>query len=158
MKRATALPAYRDLQPFAAPAGTIELYIDPETAQLASPSCPVMTKEVFITGTEPHEICQKHYGGFLTSAPPLSWLSGLFNGHDPRPEDPSKIKVVSEAPPAEAPRVAARPEAPASVPPLAPAAKPAEEKKPGIFGRIFGIFGGSKNDRNNPTNASPPPE
>ncbi len=60
MKRAVALPAYRDVQPFVPPEGIITVAIDPETLQLATPDCPEVRPEVFILGTEPKELCPKH--------------------------------------------------------------------------------------------------
>lgn len=60
MKRAMALPAYRDVQPFVPPEGIITVPIDPETLQLATPDCPEVQQEVFVMGTEPTELCPKH--------------------------------------------------------------------------------------------------
>jgi len=60
MKRAVALPAYRNVQPFVPPEGIITVAIDPETLQLATPECPEVRPEVFILGTEPKELCPKH--------------------------------------------------------------------------------------------------
>lgn len=60
MKRAVALPDYRDVQPFVPPEGIITVAIDPETLQLATPDCPEVQPEVFVVGTEPTEFCPKH--------------------------------------------------------------------------------------------------
>lgn len=60
MKRAVALPAYRDVQPFAPPEGIITVPIDPETLKLATPDCPEVQPELFLLGTEPTEFCPKH--------------------------------------------------------------------------------------------------
>ncbi len=69
MKRATALPAYHDLQDFQVPEGVTEVEIDPETLQLATPACPMSRVEVFIAGTEPTEYCERHGGKQLTQNP-----------------------------------------------------------------------------------------
>jgi penicillin-binding protein 1B len=156
MKRATALPAYNDLQDFSPPEGVTELQIDPETMQLATPMCPVTRTEVFINGTEP-EYCEKH-GGNLLPLPGASWLSRLFGGKksddaaegagadEPALEQPADVPAKSAVPPREVARKA-RPTL-ASPPPPAP---PPEEKKEGLFHRIFGIFGSSKKDQESPT-------
>ncbi|MFQ5816579.1 MAG: penicillin-binding protein 1A [Terriglobia bacterium] len=60
MKRAVALPAYRDLEPFVPPEGIITVPIDPETLQLATPDCPEVRPELFVVGTEPTDLCPKH--------------------------------------------------------------------------------------------------
>ncbi len=73
MKRATALPEYRDLQDFEPPDGVTEVQIDPQTKELATPACPASYKEVFITGTEPTEFCDQRSGSLLTQNPPASW-------------------------------------------------------------------------------------
>jgi len=60
MKRAVALPAYRDLQSFTPPEGIVAVPLDPETLGVATPDCPQTRTELFIAGTEPHELCPKH--------------------------------------------------------------------------------------------------
>src|SRR5262249_39810009 len=80
MKRAVALPAYKNTQAFAAPDGVTTVMIDPETLQLATPNCPVTREEVYLRGTEPTEFCLRHGGQMATQAPPASWLSTIFGG------------------------------------------------------------------------------
>ena len=75
MKRATALPAYKDTKPFDPPSGIVEESIDPETGQLATPSCPQTATEYFIDGSQPTQYCQLHGGATAQSG---SWLSHLF--------------------------------------------------------------------------------
>ena len=71
MKR--ALAGHPDVR-FTAPEGLTYVEIDPETGQLATPSCPRTITEAFLPGTEPHERCQLH-GGLPLGAP----LKGLGN-------------------------------------------------------------------------------
>jgi len=140
MKRATALPAYHDLEEFDPPDGVTEVQIDPQTRELATPACPVSYKEVFITGTEPTEFCDQRSGSLLTQNPPASWLSHLFGGDKPKIDNGTSELQTPPSPPAGRP---------ARKPTNAKAQnEPAEpEKKPGLFRRIFGIFGGSKTDQ-----------
>jgi penicillin-binding protein 1B len=130
MKRAVALPAYRDVKPFEMPEGVTKVTIDPETLLLATPECPTTREEVFIHGTEPTEFCPLHGGHAATDAPPGSWLSHVFGG--------DKAKGPDEGP--------AEPGAhPSSTQPAAADNQtPEEENKKGVLRRIFGIFGGKK--------------
>jgi penicillin-binding protein 1B len=127
MKRAIALPAYHDVQPFAMPEGVTRVTIDPDTLQLATPECPITREEVYIHGTEPTEFCTLHGGHMASDSPPASWLSRVFGG--------DKAKTPEMAQPA-APGSAAAPGASAD------GQQPEEEKKKSVFRRIFGIFGG----------------
>jgi hypothetical protein len=122
---------------------------------LATPSCPVKRHEVFIQGTAPTEFCEKHGGVMLTQVPPVSWLSKLFGGEDPKAAPEAAAENAAEATAQPQPAAngsatnAAQPRARKPVPArTTTAAKPAEqqepEKKPGLLNRIFGIFGGGK--------------
>jgi penicillin-binding protein 1B len=146
MKRATALPAYKELNEFIAPNGVSVVDIDPTSLELATPACPTTRKEVFIAGTEP-EFCELHGGRMLSQTPPASWLSRIFGGGG----DKSKS---DDAPP---PNVAAGPFSSPPVPGTATAPAPAddEEKKSGILHKIFGIFGGKKPDQDAPKENNP---
>ena len=62
MKRAVALPLYRNTQAFDPPAGIVEEAIDPQSGQLATPSCPETADEYFIAGSEPTQYCELHGG------------------------------------------------------------------------------------------------
>jgi penicillin-binding protein 1B len=46
--------------PFDAPGGITSVSIDAETGKLAGPNCPTVIDEVFLDGTEPHEVCELH--------------------------------------------------------------------------------------------------
>lgn len=130
MKRAVALPTYADARPFAPPAGVVQVAIDPESGQLASPSCPQTTNEYFISGTEPTEYC-----GQLAGSPSGSWLSHLFGGasHSPAPPPPTSNPPRAPAPPPGDPGQPAQP----------------PEQKKGFLDRVFGIFGGSNKPADN---------
>jgi len=148
MKRAVALPRYRNTQEFAPPAGIQEATIDPQSGQLATPSCPKMETEYFVTGSEPTQYCELH-GGASAQSGGGSWLSHLFGkGGDsgqppPPPPGPAPASSASNNP-------HSRPAAPPK-PQQAPATQTAQqpEKKKGILDRIFGIFGGSKQPADN---------
>jgi penicillin-binding protein 1B len=136
MKRATALPAYHDLQDFQVPDGINVVDIDPQTQQLASPACPNSRKEVFIAGTEPTESC----GGA-----PTSFLGRLFGGGQDKSADASS--TTADAPEADqssgdAPKRKAKPTTTAKAnPPTGQPATPADtEQKKSLLNRIFGIF------------------
>jgi penicillin-binding protein 1B len=129
MKRAVALPAYRDVKPFEMPEGVIKVTIDPESMALATPECPTTREEVYIHGTEPTEFCPLHGGHMANDTAPGSWLSHVFGGDKTKSGDAS-------------------PAQPGSHPPNPPASadnqQPEEENKKGVLRRIFGIFGGKK--------------
>jgi penicillin-binding protein 1B len=160
MKRAAALSAYSDLQDFSPPEGLVTVDIDPETLQLATPSCPVTRREVFVQGTAPTEFCEKHGGLMLTQTPPISWLSRIFGGgggdESKNAEDSGTVAAgapattaaqPAAAADAPAPTAATKPRSPAQTRPAAAPKPPppaTEEKKPGLLDRIFGIFGSSK--------------
>jgi membrane carboxypeptidase/penicillin-binding protein len=46
--------------PFEPPEGVTFADIDRDTGQLATPTCPRVTSEAFLAGTEPPEICRLH--------------------------------------------------------------------------------------------------
>lgn len=147
MKRAVALPMYRNTQAFDPPPGVLEESIDPRTGQLATPSCPQTENEYFVAGSEPTQYCQLH-GGQAEQSSAGSWLAHLFGkGSNPPGPPPPANNPSSGAPgasnslhPNSAP--VAQPRKPPGAPETQPAGSP--EKKKGVLDRIFGIFGGSK--------------
>jgi penicillin-binding protein 1B len=149
MKRAVALPAYSNVQPFVMPEGVIRVTIDPESLQLATPECPITREEVYIHGTEPTEFCSLHGGHMASDAPPASWLSRIFGGKTPEsapanpgaPGDNSGVKAKNPGAPDTAESQT----------------QPEDEKKKGLFKRIFGIFGGSKKDAEKPNQETQDP-
>lgn len=141
MKRAVELPQYRDTQQFAPPTGVVQAMIDPQSGQLATPSCMQTKEEYFISGTEPTQYCQLHGGGGVGQSAPVSWLEHLF-GKGPNPPPPATQPAQPNQPNGAAPEIRPQAEAQPAQNPAAPqTAQP--EKKKGIFGKIFGgIFGG----------------
>jgi penicillin-binding protein 1B len=131
MRRAVALPAYRNVKPFDMPEGVTKVTIDPESLALATPECPATREEVYIHGTEPTEFCPLHGGRMTSDTAPGSWLSHIFGG------DKSKGAEAESAPGSSGAN-------PSSTPPTADNQQPEEENKKGILRRIFGIFGGKK--------------
>jgi penicillin-binding protein 1B len=143
MKRAVAMPKYRDTQNFDPPPGIVEQSIDPQTGQLATPSCPQMMTEYFIAGTEPHQYCQLH-GGALAQSGPASWLAHLFgkDSEDSGPRPPDTHQASPNAP--KNGRVTVPPSAKSAQEPAPQGQTKQPEKKKGLFDKIFGIFGGDK--------------
>jgi penicillin-binding protein 1B len=149
MKRAAVLPAYHNLEDFEPPEGVTEVQIDAKTQELATATCGQSYTEVFIDGTEPTEPCDKRGGSLLTENPPGSFLSHLFGGDTPKVDNGTSDLQTPPSPPQAGSR-AAKKAANAKAP-----AQPAEpEQKPGLFHRIFGIFGGSKADRDQSSQGS----
>ncbi len=149
MKRAVALPEYKDVRGFAQPAGISTATIDPESGGLATPSCPTTRDEFFLAGTEPTEFCPLHGGRMSTQNPGTSWLSRIFGGKPKSPDAP--VDANAPAQPGEAAKDGA-PETVAGQP-----AHPDEEKKKGLFKKIFGIFGGDKKDKDKAGEKQPQP-
>ncbi|WP_051106932.1 transglycosylase domain-containing protein [Paenibacillus terrigena] len=56
--------ALRNVPPkiFPIPEGVVNVYIDPQTGQLATTACPDKRLEAFVVGTEPTESCSVHHG------------------------------------------------------------------------------------------------
>ena len=82
MKRAVALPGYRENKPFKAPEGITLAAIDPESLKTSTQWCPESRQEVFIAGTEPVEVCDFHTEQGVSDLPPISWLKRIFGGGD----------------------------------------------------------------------------
>jgi penicillin-binding protein 1B len=152
MKRAVALPAYRDVHDFTPPSGVITaetqepVYISPERAAAYGVSVApgainsmAAVSEVFIEGTEPRQ------PAILQGV--TSGISGLIHkvfGSSPSP--------AAASPPASAPPRADNPSAQGSNEnqagnPSANSAQGQPQKKKGVFKKFLGIFkGGSKQD------------
>ncbi len=135
MKRAVAQPMYRNTQPFTAPDGVMEATVDPQSGQLATASCPQTQNEYFIEGSQPTQYCQMHGGQNASESGPAGWLSRLFGKGDPTPpaaaangNAPSNNSAPNARNPGDQSQSAQQEEPP--------------EKKKGVLGKIFGIFGG----------------
>lgn len=139
MKRAILIPAYRNTQDFNPPPGILAETIDPQTGQLATPSCPQTSTEYFIAGSEPTQYCQVH-GGQVAQSPPSSWLAHLFERGSSPPPPPNSPEAQNQkrSTPAN-PGAAANPS-------QSPNSQPTEqpEKKKSVLDKIFGIFGAGK--------------
>jgi len=140
MKRAVELPQYRNTQPFTPPPGIVQSMIDPQSGQLATPSSTQTAEEYFIAGTEPTQYSDLQ-GGSVSQSAPVSWLEHLFGkGANPPPPSaqgtlPNPAKGANNNP--NEPQTAQQPAQNAEGQP-----EQQPEKKKGIFGKIFGIFGG----------------
>lgn len=123
MKRAVALPAYKNTDVFPQPEGIVRVSIDPDTLQLATTLCPITREEVFIEGTQPTQYCERH-GGKPEGA--TSFLSRLFGAgkNSGAVADQGSPPGNSSGQPGDGHVIA---------PP---------EKKRGILRRIFGILDG----------------
>jgi penicillin-binding protein 1B len=133
MKRATALPQYKNTTDFDPPPGVIAEMIDPKSGQLANSSCPQSVQEYFIAGSEPTEMC-----GELASTP-SNWLSHLFGKGSNPPPPPS----AASNQPGQPNKPGVKPAAPGDAQ-TPPAENADAEKKKGLLDKIFGIFGSSK--------------
>ena len=60
MKRAALTAPYSAAHDFRMPAGVVSVQICTESGELAGASCPRVRNEVFIAGTEPTTVCDKH--------------------------------------------------------------------------------------------------
>jgi penicillin-binding protein 1B len=124
MKRAVAMPAYKDAQPFAPPEGVVSVTLDKVTNRLATASCPDDYSAAFIAGTEPKDSCES--GNILTK---------IFGALMPKPAPPVSNP---QAQPGQVPSQPgqAQPGQAAAVPTNTQPQK--EEKKKGFWGRLFG--------------------
>ncbi len=141
MKKATELPAYRDVQPFAAPPGIITVAVDTRTNLVASSDSTMTRDEVFIAGTEPHA------RGPEESAPGI--LAKLFHSGkglaSPAVAAPPPLPLPEGAPPPGGAEAATTTSEPSEA---SPAQRPI-----GIVRKFLSIFkrGGS------PSKPQPPP-
>ncbi len=135
MIRATSLPGYRDVRDFDKPEGVDSILIDPDTLEVATPSCPATREEVYIAGSEPNQLCELH-GGHGPATTAGGFLSHIFGGGSPTPPQPANANAPSG--PGEL-KGTQSPGDPQSADP----AKVTEKKK-GPLQKIFGIFGGTK--------------
>ena len=137
MKRATMEPTYRNTQPFVAPDGVMQATVDPQSGLLATASCPQTQNEFFIEGSQPTQYCPMHGGGPVAESGPAGWLAHLFGKGEPA------APAATNTAPGNAGE--------------SPGAQQEEqgEKKKGILGRIFGIFGGGNKK---PEDESKPPQ
>jgi penicillin-binding protein 1B len=153
MKRAISLPVYSNTQEFEPAPGVIAESIDPQTGQLATPSCPQNEQEYFVAGSEPTLYCELHGGSHFASAQPGSWLAHLF-GRAVNVPPPPPAGALNSPPGGSNPsnqadksRLKAKAGQPAAAPGTPTETEP--EKKKGFLDRLFGIFGSSKKPADN---------
>ena len=149
MIKATALPAYHDVKDFSMPEGIQAVMIDPESMELATPSCPTTRSEVYVTGSAPTQLCELHGGKVAVGG---SWLSHIFGGGQPKP--PAQLGADGKPLPPDEPQAGGGTE-PAVDANGNPVDGQTGQKKKNALQKIFGIFGGKKKD---PDKAKPPPE
>ncbi len=136
MKRAVALPQYSDAHEFAVPAGVTLARLDKTTNLLADESCPDDYTAAFLDGTQPLNTCDA----------PTNDQRNLFQkifgiGHDPASPQQQQPAPGVQTPQAQTPAQQQLTTPGASAPLEAPEPRqqqPAEEKKPGFFGKLFG--------------------
>jgi penicillin-binding protein 1B len=158
MKRAVAQPLYRNTQDFDPPAGIVEEAVDPQSGQLATPSCPEVAHEYFIQGSEPTQYCDLHGGGNAQSGGGGGWLAHLFGKDQSAPAAPAVNTSGQPLGSAQNPHPKSGQAAKGGQKPAdadAPSAQEPEKKK-GLLDRIFGIFGGTKQPSDN-SNSKPQP-
>jgi hypothetical protein len=118
------------------PPGVVQVEIDPASGELATPHCPTIETDYFLAGTQPGQYCHLHYLQQLPRAMEVPSIATI-------PPQGVVEPVAAPVQPVPAPVVTT------TVP--VPAAKPVppqpEKKKPGFFGRIFGVFGGGSDDK-----------
>jgi penicillin-binding protein 1B len=133
MKRATNLPEYSDVKPFTPPDGVVELTLDKNTNQIATPACPDDYRTAFIEGTQPTQTCEQ------TASEHGNFFQRIFGGE---PKQPPPVSNTN-GPPAQS-TGQQYPANPAS------ARTPDDDKnkKKGFWGRIFGSSKDDKKDDN----------
>ncbi len=139
MKRATELPAYRNVQQFAAPPGIVSAPLDAQTNLVASGNAPMTRDEIFIEGTEPRP---ETTGGGIKGI-----LGRIFH-----PGGAAPVPAAATAPPASGD--------PALRPASAGPVTAPKEKRGGIVGKFLNLFkrGGSKPEPAPEPPPPPPPE
>jgi len=136
MKKAVAMPQYRNFHSFAAPSGVVTAQIDKLTGRLATPTCPDDFYAAFIAGTEPHDTCD-HVAGDDRNVFQKMFGLGKTEPSPPQPVSNGQQQTAAGAQP----------------PP--PASEDPNKKKKGFFGKLFGVFGGG--DKKAAATPSPTP-
>jgi penicillin-binding protein 1B len=139
MKRAHTHREYKSVHSFDAPDGIVTVQIDAQTGELATPQCPKIRNQVFISGTQPVESCHLHGAGKTEVA---SWDT-------PSPATP--VPAVPETK-SSAPATSPAPKTSARSIPITPATgdspEQPEKKKKGFFGRLRDAFRDDKSKDN----------
>lgn len=126
MARAHKHREYSNVHTLEAPDGIVTVEVDAETGELATAACPKVRSEVFISGTQPVQLCHLHSrGGTVIS----SWEK----------EEPVTVAQASSPEEPRARPVRARTKAPKVIP-IAPAPKEAPKAAKGFWGRALDLF------------------
>ena len=126
--------------------------VDPQSGELATPSCPQIANEYFIAGSEPTQYCQLHGGQSAQNG--QGWLSHLFGKEQNASAPPPPTVNTSGEPiggsPEPAPEIRADGQAGAKAGQSQKLHRPRSlRRKRDLLDRIFGIFGGSKQPADN---------
>ncbi|HKW63555.1 MAG TPA: PBP1A family penicillin-binding protein [Candidatus Acidoferrum sp.] len=153
MIKATSMSPYTQVKDFTMPDGIQSVVIDPESLELATPSCPTTREEVYVAGSAPTEFCELH-GGHGLSTSTGNVLSQIFGGQQKTPTTTdANGQVVMKSDPNRPPNATGQPGAATN--PNDPNAQNGDKKK-NPLSKIFGIFGGKKKEE--PDKAKPKPE
>ncbi len=143
MKRAVALPQYSDAREFSVPDGVTVVKLDKATNLLADEACPDDYQAAFLAGTAPVSTCDQQ------GQDQRNLFQKIFGVGKNNPQAQLQQAQVP-APPAAPPQPLPLPNqagktAPGALPGVVSgseqtqtAPQPAQEKKPGFFGRLFG--------------------
>ncbi len=137
MKRAVALPQYSDAHAFSMPNGVSLIKLDKTTNLLADDSCPDDYSAAFLDGTAPVSTCDQQ------SNDQRNVFQKLFGIGNNQPHATQGQPQSGFAPPVpqtqqRQQQSSALPAPETTVQPDTPEQQPAQEKKPGFFGRLFG--------------------
>ncbi|MBV9088126.1 MAG: penicillin-binding protein, partial [Acidobacteriaceae bacterium] len=127
MKRAVALPRYKDAKPFTQPSGVVDVRLDKITNRLATSTCPDDYTAAFIAGTEPRDTCDQ------VASDQRGFFSRLL-GLGPKPSPPVS-NIPGQPPQPGQPAIQAQTNQ----------QEDQSKKKKGFFGRLFGGLKGEDN-------------
>jgi penicillin-binding protein 1B len=136
MKRAHQHREYKNVVGWDAPDGVVSIDIDPASGQLATAGCPSARSEVFISGTQPVELCRLHGGGGMQVA---GWETTPPPPSKPVPAPPEDVSSKSGPPDIPVRTARADPPVP-EAPTVSHPPEPKKEEKRGFLGRIRDIF------------------
>jgi penicillin-binding protein 1B len=132
MKRAHQHRQYRNVTGWDAPDGIVSVDVDPASGQLATAGCPSARSEVFVSGTQPVELCRFHGGG-------VTHVAGWETSPAPSPSSSSVQPAPSNNGSGQYRTARSTPPiVETTTPEQVPTEKPKEKK--GLFGRIKDIF------------------
>jgi penicillin-binding protein 1B len=140
MKRAVALPEYRNPGEFPQPSGVIDVQLDKNTNLLATASCPDSYSAAFVLGTEPKTTCDQGSPNLLQKV--LGITPGSAN---PAFTPPSNVQPSKPVVPPPKPRQTTRQAQTTPSPNQTPAQQP--EKKKGFWGKLAGVFKGDSENQ-----------